>query len=234
MNFERWSLLLMIPVLVVFGAVSWLMLLQEPLEVDAQQLGELPLVVPPWQGAEIEMDSGVEEILDADFNLQRAYVHPLGDLVWLYVGYYGTERGGRPEHTPWHCYPSAGWDIVSHDVVDAVDVPGRPLIEGNELIVENEFGRRLVIFWYQSSHSSGMLGGLDQALDHFVSRIRIGRADGSLVRLSTPLQRGEEIETARSRLRSFAREIAPLLESHWPTEGRGNERGDGAPLAAKR
>ncbi len=233
MSFERWSLLLAIPALAIFGAVSWLLLLQEPLEVDARELSELPLAVPPWRGTAIQMDSGVEEILDADFNLQRAYVHPLGDLVWLYVGYYGTERGGRPEHTPWQCYPSAGWEIVRRDVIEAVNLPGLPAIEANELLVEKSPDRRLVIFWYQSARSSGMLGGFDQTLDRFVSRIRLGRADGSLVRLSTPIARGEGEATARARLRSFAQEIAPLLESHWPREARGDDLSDEVRLATR-
>ncbi len=234
MSFERWTLILAIPALAIFGAVSWLLLLQEPLEVDTRRLAELPLAVPPWVGTTIEMDSGVEDILAADFNLQRAYVHPLGDLVWLYVGYYGTERGGHPEHTPWQCYPAAGWEIVRHEVIEAVDLPGLGTIRGNELLVEKAPERRLVIFWYQSARSSGMLGGFDQTFDRFLSRISLGRADGSLVRLSTPIERGEQEATARARLRSFAREIVPLLESHWPSEGRGTESTLEPLLATKR
>ena len=49
--------------------------------------------------------------LRADFNLQRAYTGPAGSLIWLYLGYYGTDRGGRPEHTPRGCYTGAGWGI---------------------------------------------------------------------------------------------------------------------------
>jgi hypothetical protein len=68
-----------------------------------------------------------------------------------------------------------------------------------------------------------MLGGLDQTFDRFVSRLRYGRADGSLVRLSTPVEPGEAEDTARTRLRSFARELLPLLEAHWPEEARVRE-----------
>ena len=65
-----------------------------------------------------------------------------------------------------------------------------------------------------------MLGGLDQTLDRFVSRIRFGRADGSLVRLSTPIAPAEEEATARIRLTAFGREVLPHLEAHWPQEVR--------------
>ena len=58
-----------------------------------------------WKGHDIPMEGSVEEILRADRHLQRSYYDRAGGLVWLYVGYYGTSRGGRSEHTPWVCYP---------------------------------------------------------------------------------------------------------------------------------
>jgi EpsI family protein len=232
-NLERAALFVLVPTLIAFGAFSWLVQLRDPLAVDTHALAAIPLELEEWRGQDVAMESGVEEMLDADFNLQRAYWHPVGDLVWLYVGYYGTERGGRPEHTPWACYPSNGWTIVRYDVVDAVDLPGHPLVRANELLVEKGGDRVLVHFWYQNHRKSGMLGGLDQALEHFVSRIRHGRADGSLVRLSTPIRAGEDDASARLRLRSLSRALASPLERHWPNEARRPAVGAG-PRAALR
>ena len=161
------------------------------------------------------MRSGVERMLDADFNVQRRYVHPLGGVVWLYVGYYGTGRGGHPEHTPWACYPSNGWEIVRRDVVNLGGGQGR---RANELVIEKDGERRLVHFWYQSYRRAGMIGGLDQAFDRLLNRILDGRADGSLIRLSTRVDRRESEAAARAYLLSFSREIVPLLREHWPEE----------------
>jgi EpsI family protein len=225
-NLERASIAVMVPVLVAFGALSWFVQLREPLEVDARVLDEIPLQLEQWRGYDIAMDSGVEEMLAADYNLQRAYVHALGDQVWLYVGYYGTERGGRPEHTPWQCYPSNGWAIIRRDVVKTGEN------RANELVVERGGDRRLVHFWYQSHHKRGMLGGFDQAVERFVSRIRFGRADGSLVRLSTPIRSDEDESTARSRLRSLGRLVVAPLERYWPKEA--SRRSREAARVAKR
>ncbi len=60
---------------------------------------------------EIPLAENVESMLRADFNVQRAFLHPLGDVVWLYIGYYGTDRGGTPEHTPPQCYRAHGWSL---------------------------------------------------------------------------------------------------------------------------
>jgi EpsI family protein len=197
------------------GVVSWHLLLRPSLEIDTSRLEELPLEIGQWKGIDLEMQSGIEKMLDADFHLQRAYRHSLAGIVWFYVGYYGTQRGGRPEHTPWVCYPSNGWDIERSQVVN---VQNREVGRVNELLVERDGERRLVHFWYQSHRRSGMLGDVDQALDRLIGRLGSGRADGSLVRLSVPVRSPEDSSTARLQLIEFGREVAPLLRRHWPSE----------------
>lgn len=201
--------------LLAVGAVSWLSYLRPSLQVEPSSLGALPLELGPWRGRDLAVDGEVERMLAADFNVQRAYVHSVGDLVWFYVGYYGTERGGKPEHTPWMCYPSNGWAIVRSDTVAWDGEDGR---RANELVIEKDGEQRLVHFWYQSHRRTGMLGWFDQALDHFVGRLLDGRADGSLVRLSTPLDDPGDTAAARLRLVAFADAMAPELRRHWPAE----------------
>jgi EpsI family protein len=156
----------------------------------------------------------VEDELRADINLQRLYVHPTGNAVWLYVGYYGTARGGRPEHTPRGCYTGAGWGIESSRRLE-VDPNG--VLRVNEYVVERDGERQLVHFWYRSHRKTGLLGGMDQNLDRLVGRLLEGRADGALIRLSTPLAAGDEV-AARGRLLAFAATLDPLLAARWPDE----------------
>ena len=197
------------------GGLSWGMLLRPTLIVDASELANLPLEIERWRGIDLEIESDVAEMLDADFQVQRVYHHPMVGIVWFYVGYYGTERGGRPEHTPWVCYPSNGWEIERSQVVETHN---DLVTQVTELLVERDGERRLVHFWYQSDRSTGMLGDLDQAIDRLINRVSHGRADGSLVRLSIPLRDAGSEATARGQLIGFGREMAPALKKHWPTE----------------
>jgi len=207
------TLLLSIGLLAV-AALAWGLALRPTPQVDAAELASLPNEIEGWGARDLPLDSVVESALQADFNLQRAYRHPSGGLIWLYVGYYGTGRGGRPEHTPRGCYVGAGWGIEESQVLRAGPEPALSL---NEYVVERDGDRRLVFFWYRSHRRTGMLGGLDQNLDRLAGRLLDGRADGALVRLSTPLRPGEQ-EAARSRLLSFALALDPLLEERWPRE----------------
>lgn len=219
MNGERWMTLGLALVVVAAGAVSWNVYLSTPLAVNAETLAEIPIEITNWHGENIAVKSDVAEMLDADFNIQRIYQHPIGGFLWLYVGYYGTQRGGRPEHTPWVCYPSNGWKIVRQSVVE---IGGAEELRANEIVVERDGETRLVHFWYQSYRKGGMLGEFDQALERLRNRVIDGRADGSLVRISTPFEGTESESSARIRLMQFAQEIAPLLREHWPEEADGS------------
>ncbi|MGH0028188.1 MAG: exosortase C-terminal domain/associated protein EpsI [Myxococcota bacterium] len=195
------------------GALAWALELRPPPEVDTAALRALPYRIGDWRGRDVPLEDDVSRLLDATENVQRVYVGPAGSLVWLYVGYYGTERGGRPEHTPWVCYPTAGWEIASAETVTG---RGEPPHRVNELVVEQAGERRLVHFYYRSHRSTGLLGGLDQGLDRLTSRILTGRADGALVRLSTPLL-GDPF-VARARLQELGARVDALFEAHWPHE----------------
>ena len=213
MNSSNLATTILIVILLAVGGFAWSLQLQPALEIDASALATLPTRIEVYDGHEIPLESTVESVLRADFNPQRVY-YGAGSLVWLYVGYYGTTRGGRPEQTPRGCYTGAGWGIEASRTLRVV--PGGDL-RVNEYLVERNGEQRLVHFWYRSAQRTGMLGGWDQNIDRFVGRLTRGRADGALIRISTPLS-GDNETSARGRLLGFAAALDPLFAERWPTE----------------
>ena len=214
------ELSLLLAVLLIAGAAAWWLSLRTVSQSNPESLDDLASALGPWQAVDIEMDQSVADMLNADHNVQRAYTHPLGYTVFVYVGYYGAERGGVPEHTPDVCYPSQGWRIVDSN---ERRVGGRDGLELREYIVEKEGARRLVHFWYRTSRSSGMTSILGLRVDQFWGRITNEGADGALIRLSTPL-RGSEDELARGRLFALDQKIEAELERVWPRMDKGDSR----------
>lgn len=188
--------------------------LQPELKAQPETLAALPQRLAGFEGTDLPIEATVESMLRADFNIQRAYVHSFGDVVWLYMGYYSTGRGGTPEHTPDVCYWANGWDIVRDR---KVAIAGRSERSAREFIVEQAGHQRLVLFWYRSYRNDVMPTTLSLNWDHFVGRIGGGRADGALIRLSTPMP-DRNIDDARARLNRFAALIEPELERIWPIE----------------
>lgn len=195
------------------GILSWTLALRPTLQVDATPLAALPLAVGPWLGADVSMTSAEVTLLRADQHVQRVYTRPPGEPIWLYVGYYGTERGGLPEHTPEVCFEAAGWRILEERRVPGTGPATR------ELLVEQGGARQLVHYWFRSYRRSGLAGGLDQSLDRLAGRILRGRADGALVRLATPVGAdGAGVDAARATLVAFAAGLDAQLAAHWPLE----------------
>jgi len=212
---ERPAVVALVLLMAMVGAAAWWLQLRPRLHPDYTPLATLPTTIASWSGAASQLETKVEEMLNADFNLQRTYRRPgEPDVIWFYLGYYGTARGGRPEHLPGECYPSAGWKIEQkRTIVIGPD----PRWRANELLVSQRGERRLVHFWYRSSHRTGMLDVLSLSVDHLRGRLGDGRADGALVRLSTPIGADGEA-AARARLVAFAGSLDPLLDAHWPRE----------------
>jgi EpsI family protein len=214
MKGERLATALLVAALVGVGAAGWWLQLRPDLDVDATALASLPTQIDGWSAQDVALDDAVEAELRADLNLQRVYLDSTGSVVWMYVGYYGTERGGRPEHTPRGCYTGAGWSIEETRRVPA-DASGERFV--NEYLVARDGARQLVHFWFRSQRSERLLGGLDQNLDRVIGRLADGRADGALVRLSADLEGGDEV-AARGRLLAFGAALEPLLAERWPRE----------------
>lgn len=212
---SRGEVLALIALLLVAGGLAWWLNLKEPHSAVAETLDRVPRTLNGWQSRDIAVDPEVSDLLRADFNVQRVYTHPQGFAVFVYVGYYGTERGGAPEHTPDVCYPSQGWEIEENETLFVGDTQNGFSVR--EFIVERDDSRRLVHFWYRTESATGFTSTITLRLRHFWSRLTENRGDGALVRVSTVLAKGDrDGSLGRGRLLSFDQAIEAALDEHWP------------------
>lgn len=217
MRTERVAFGFLISVLLAAGGAGWAIALKPELLARPQTLARLPYEIGGFRGADIPLDDTVEAMLSADFNVQRVYVRTTDDTVWLYLGYYGTERGGTPEHTPDVCYWANGWEVIEDN---RVAILGHETRRAREFIVEQDGEKRLVLFWYRSYRNAAMPTTLRLAWDHFAGRLTEGRADGGLIRLSARIPDEGTIDSVRARLNRFAALLEPELAYIWPVEAR--------------
>jgi EpsI family protein len=76
------------------------------------RLEAIPLGVGDISGIEDRLDDEIADILQASQTLNRRYRQD-GQLYWLFVGYFAQQRFGSQIHSPRHCYPGSGWNILS-------------------------------------------------------------------------------------------------------------------------
>jgi EpsI family protein len=163
----------------------------------------------------VERTLGVTDYLICEFSRG-------GEPINVYVGYHESQvrrqgGGGRETviHPPKHCLPGSGWDIVEHDLVP-ISFPGLPERPAgvNRLVIAKGEDRRLVYYWYQSR---GRVIAEDWKKVVFMSwdRARLQRTDGSLVRFTLPMVRGQE-ERAEAQFRDLAPQVLAGLPAYVP------------------
>jgi EpsI family protein len=189
---------------------------------------ELPLELGAFVGRDREMDREVLELLKLSDHVMRVYV-PRADgsrdsgafegqtrqaaaPVWLYVGYYGSQRTGATYHSPKNCLPGGGWVFKSSDPVAGV-LPGRPEAALNRVVIEKGFDRQLILYWYQDR---GRVIASEYAAKGYLilDAATRNRTDGALVRVSTPIV-GNEDEAFRHAA-AFVERLFPALSAHLP------------------
>lgn len=206
---------LLAAILVLVGGLSWWLTFRPVEEADPARFDALPRIVNGWKAVDLEIDQSVSDMLAADHNVQRAYLHPQRYVVFVYVGYYGTRRGGTPEHTPDVCYPSQGWTIVEST---ERRLGGEAGFDVQEFVVQKDAETRLVHYWYRTSQVTGITSVPRLRMQHFWGRLTENRGDGALIRLSTQIG-PDGVEGARSRLFGLDAAIEGAVAQIWSRDG---------------
>ncbi len=101
----------------------------------------------------------VLDVLKLTDYMMRAYVptakagdEPATEAVpvWLYVGYYQSQRTGATYHSPKNCLPGAGWQFVESEEVTI------PLREGSSMRINKFLFKRA---WTSKLSSTGIRTG---------------------------------------------------------------------------
>lgn len=211
-----------------FG-LAWLSRAEEPR--PRQPLGDLPLAVAErWSGRDLALDARALAILKVSDYLLRAYVPP-GDggaraqeplapadeqhvaPVYLYVGYYETQRNGATYHSPKNCLPGSGWQLTESGE-EEVSLPITGRLAVNRVVIEKELDRQLVLYWYQDRGRSVASEYAAKFYLVFDAMTR-NRTDGTLVRVSTPILGTPE--DAHAHALAFLADAWPLLVAHLPS-----------------
>lgn len=179
-------------------------------EVVEKRLLDLPYTIGTWVGKEFSFDKLIIDELDADISIARNYIDKSNKyLITLYVGYYGTKKGGRTGHNPNSCYPSAGWRILS----DTDTNIGGDYDVVNRLFVKKGDTAQIVYHWYQDEGKI-IQSGIEQNINRFIRKVRFNRDDGAFVRISIY----DSTEGSEKALRQFGSLIMLLVAENWPVE----------------
>jgi EpsI family protein len=128
--------------------------------------------------------------------------------VEVFVGYRGEQSAGIRLGSPKINFPEK-WNSVWLKGAN-VQAPDGAIIRGNWMLTRKGESQRLVIYWYQIAGET-FSGEFEHRLRQLKRAVLYRRTDGAVVRIATPLVRGETIEKAQERLTTSARTLYPRL-----------------------
>lgn len=167
-----------------------------------------------WDSSVRPMDPSVAETLGADDTIVVDLAAPDGEVYNLYMAYLDAQRDGRSWHSPRQCIPGGGWEIASHEIVTSTTARGAA-IAFNRMLIENGDARQLVYYWYDQ-RGRKMANEFVMKFWLIIDAITRKRSDGAMVRIITPLDEGDTLEAADTRLSAMIDRVDAFLPAYVP------------------
>jgi len=214
----RWPVFFAATVLVLSLGLTGMIANRGVPVVLATNLENLPMEIAGYQGREDSFPQTVYDVLQADLNVYRHYRSKAGDQLSLYIGYYGTAKGGRTGHNPYACLPGAGWGIIETGAVEIYPSYQPQGAMVNYVVAGKDGVNNVMLHWYQAAGTRVLATGLQQNIERFKGRVLDNRNDGAYVQVNAFA--GEtDVARMRERIRVFVGDVMELLPEYWPEEG---------------
>lgn len=181
-----------------------------------QSLQSFPQQLGDWTGSDLTMDKDTLQVLGPGDFLLRVYNRDDRAVPYLglFIAYFPSQRAGDTIHSPKNCLPGAGWAPIESSHIE-LSVPGHSPFPVNRYVIAKGDSRQLVLYWYWA-HDRGVASEYWAKYYLVADSIALNRSDGSLVRIATPLQRGESVDQAQQRMMPFVADVVPRLQSYIP------------------
>jgi EpsI family protein len=134
-------------ILALLCAYTWSLRLRTMPRPEPPGLDSIPRSVAGFTARDEYISPESLRLLGADMTLTRSYVDGSGDEIDLFIGYFADQQENSQIHSPKHCYPGAGWDIIS-DVSISLDIGGSATA-ARKLLISDGRSKQIVIYWFE-------------------------------------------------------------------------------------
>ncbi len=186
---------------------------RDPLVLFPRTLGE-------WRaGPAQRLDANIERVLAADDYYSSTYTAAGKPApVDLFIAWYHSQTEGSGIHSPEVCIPAGGWemsDIVATTVTLAMADGSTLAMNLNRATIRKGAVRQLVYYWFDERGRRMTSAYAAKAVTVF-DALTVGRTDGALMRLVTPVGFNETEADAEQRLQAFLVDLLPIVPRFVP------------------
>ncbi len=196
-----------------------------------QEFSKLPLQIEHWKGEDLPFEKKTVQVLGVTDYVNRRYLFKdersgTQRPVWLYAGYYASQRKGATYHSPKNCLPGSGWEIIHIEDLSLAMFASLGTKQDyvvNKVVIQKGLERQLILYWYQDR--GRIITSEYWAKVYLVwDSITIGRTDGALVRVSIPIAKNESIEDALALGIEYIKIVSPILVEYLPGSEKPQEK----------
>jgi exosortase D (VPLPA-CTERM-specific) len=157
-------------------------------EVNRDPYTLFPREIEGWSGISTTLEPEIEAVLGADDYFTAFYRNPAENTgVDLFLSYYASQTEGDAIHSPEVCLPGAGWEVASIQPTE-IDLPGSRMgtVALNRAVIQRGLERQLVYYWFEG-RGRQMTNDFAAKFYTLADGLTMGRTDGGLVRVITPI-----------------------------------------------
>jgi len=204
-----------IPVVLALAATGAFLQARDGTEIvpPHDDLSSFPPQIQNWRGRDLHLTQGELEVLGPGQFLMRDYDEP-ASAVNLFIAFFPSQRSGDTIHSPKNCIPGSGWTPSESGRISILRADGTSILV-NRYIVAKGANRALVLYWYQA-HGRVTASEYWAKVFLVADAIRLGRTDGALVRVVTPIHGEDGQASAQAVALEFVHELLPLLDRYIP------------------
>lgn len=151
-----------------------------------RSLAEIPQRQGGWRMiGQARFDKRVLEVLQPTDYLYRTYVDDQGHRLTLYLGYHDGGPDSGPIHSPKHCLPGGGWQVLS--TAAGVLTVGEEKINLVKAVYQNGQSKELFLYWFQVKGKT-LANEYALKLAEVTNSIFHNRKDSAFIRISVPFE----------------------------------------------
>jgi len=179
-------------------------------------LASFPDTLGDWRiGTRNILDPDTAKVLNPQDYILTSAATATGHRVELFISWF-SDQTVSGAHSPEVCLPGAGWEFSALDRIDLGPALGmdRPYPVNRAIL---QFGEeRLLAYYFFRQNGRQVAWDVGSKFWLLWDSVSYGRKDGGLVRILTPLERGEDATEADLRLQDFLKALEPVLPDHLP------------------
>lgn len=157
-------------------------------------LEAIPESAGGWAAREIHLPPDIESLLDVNRYIYREYVNSSGKSVWLFVGYFTSQKFGTGIHSPRNCLPGSGWEIVSRAYAE---LPGDRSTTVNRMDIIRGGERQRMYYWFVT-RAGHLNNEFSLKGDLVISALQGRPTDAAFIRINVPCPEASPEECERT------------------------------------